>query len=228
MQVRYSIAVFVLLFLSDVAAKADFVVASNLPTNWLDIGVWEEVGLIAPAYNDYNNVSNGQTFIPRLSGDLTEVDALIGAGLTQPLDGSPPLQISIHTSNSGIPLSRLGTVELPASAFSSITNSDNTRETIDFRLFHIQLSAGSQYMVTFETPFGLPGTHGGHSPFFIGRAISSLGITASVARDGVNWEVYPGVRELAIEVRAIPEPSILHVALIAACLSGAMFTRRLR
>lgn len=63
-------------------------------------------------------------------------------------------------------------------------------------------------MIAFETPFGLEGRDGGGSPYFIAHSPSRTGISASLARNGTVWEQFSDPRQLAIEVRAIPEPTI--------------------
>lgn len=192
-------------------ANADIVVASNLPATQIYTGAWEEVGLIAPDYNNYNNVSKGQSFTSQLTGVLTTVDALIASGRS----GEPPLNISIYTSNAGIPVTRLGTVQMASSRFARFLFSNNYRETIDFTHLKIPLVYGNEYLVAFETPFGLAGTHGGHSPYLIGWPESqALGRTASQARNGIDWEVFR-TRELGIEVRGIPEPASAALLLTA-------------
>lgn len=188
-------------------AHGDYIVASNLPPVQVDTSAWEEVGLIAPNYNGYVNVSKGQTFIPHTSGVLTEVDALIGFGNPPSVAVYPPLQLSVFTSNAGIPLSQLASVELPMTDFSWYLGSDYTRETIDFSEFKIPLASGAEYMIVFATPFGVAGSHGGHSAYLIGYPQKFLGLSASQARDGITWERFGDIREIAIEVRAVPEPN---------------------
>ena len=199
-------------------ANADVIVASNLPATQFSTLAWEEVGLIAPHYNNYNNVSKGQPFIPRYSGILTTIDTLISLGRVPPAPASPPLNVSIYSSNAGIPIAQLGTRQYSTSSFSShLVTSSHKRIAVDFSQFDIQLVAGDQYMVVFHTPFGVSGEHGGHSPYLVGYPTTFLGLTASQAPNGIDWEVFTGHREIAIEVRAIPipEPGAGTLALLA-------------
>jgi hypothetical protein len=206
---------------------ADYVVASNLLPAQIYATAFEEVGLIAPNYNNYNNVSKGQTFIPNVSGVLTEVDALVIRGEPKNVTAYPPLRVSIFTSNAGIPMSHLATIQVPRSRFSPFVIAGNFRETFDFRDYNIALTAATEYMIVFATQFGVVGTGGSESPYLIGWPRTKIGLNASQARDGITWERFGGSRELAIEVRAevqeIPEPA----ALTLLCLStGWVFLRR--
>jgi hypothetical protein len=193
---------------------------------------WEEVGLIAPAYNNYNNVSKGQTFIPTASGTLTEIDALVVYGKPPSSEDFPPLQVTVATSLAGIPVTSLATITMPKDRFTYRLTSTEARHTFDFKDFRIRLDAGAQYMVLFETPFGVAGENGVHSAYFAGwPAQRKLGLTASLARDGQNWERFsdgrlPDTRELAIEVKAVPEPATLGLILIAVLLSRCCFRGR--
>jgi hypothetical protein len=228
MQTKYMSAGLIIALLLSAKVEADVVVASNLPATQVHTYAWEEVGLIAPNYNNYNNVSKGQSFIPQHSGNLTTVDALISLGRFPPAPGSPPLNISIYTSNAGIPIAQLGTVQRLTSDFTPHLSSSHTRETIDFSELEIPLLAGDQYMVVFHTPFGVSGTHGGHSPYLAGYPQTFLGLTASQARNGIYWEVFPGHREIAIEVRAIPipEPGASTLAVLVIAVSALNPRRR--
>jgi hypothetical protein len=218
------------------SAKADFIVASNFAAGQVYTQAWEEVGLIAPKYNNVNNSAVGQTFIPQSNAKLTEVDALISAGYQHPVANSPPLRVSIATSMAGIPITNVATLELPATRFSSFFNSTNCRETFDFSAFGIDLVAGNEYMVLFQTPFGVTAPDTAvlnFTPYFVGFPQAFLGIVGSGASDGTNWQRYPGIKELAIEVRAVPEPStftMLVVCGIGVCVPSLYQcrTRRFR
>jgi hypothetical protein len=84
-----------------IAVTGDFIVASNLLDGQLRSNVAEEVGLISPTYNNFDNRKVGQSFVPQSSGVLTSVDALVRRG-DQPLSAVPPLEVSIYSSGSGI------------------------------------------------------------------------------------------------------------------------------
>lgn len=208
---------------------ADYVVAGNLPETQLDSLGFEEVGWVyhSDRYN-YDNISKGQAFIPRVSGTLTEIDALIAYGIAELERPYPPLRVSVFTSDAGIPLTHLATREFPKEEFTEYdpgSDETHTRFTVDFSEFLVPLLAGSEYIVTFSTPFG----DVEHSPYLIGypNRYMGLGITASVARDGHTWERFGDVigtndAELAIEVRAIPEPeSIVQLLLASLILASA-------
>ena len=208
------------------AALPGYVVASNLPATQITTSAWEEVGLIAPSYNNYNNVSKGQQFVAAFDGTLTTVESLVGVGFLQSPSVSPPLNVSIYTASAGIPITLLGTTTTPASSFSSFNPPAPTdhREIFDFSSLSIPLVAGHQYLVAFDTPFGVAGRSGSNSPYLIGYPQMFLGLTASQARNGHDWELFTGHREIAIEVRAVPEPSTILLALTA----FAAFTIRCR
>jgi hypothetical protein len=215
-------------FLSVSIVSADVVVASNLPPATVDSGAWEEVGLIAPSYNNYNNVSKGQSFTSHITGTLTTVDALIGAGGSTPIPGSPPLNVSIYSSNDGIPLTVLGTIQVPVSSIAG-RFAPNNRERIDFSDLGIPLVSGNEYMVAFETPFGISGTNGTHAPYHVGWPPARvLGQPASQARNGVDWEVMGNAREIGIEVRAIPEPDAVVLFFISTTALLAMSNTTIR
>src|SRR5436190_16851891 len=99
------------------AVQGDFVVASNLLDGQTSSNASEEVGLIAPAYNNFNNRKVGQSFVPLSPGILTNVVAMVTRG-SQPLSATPPLDVSVYSSAAGIPLSQLATLSFPASDFS--------------------------------------------------------------------------------------------------------------
>jgi hypothetical protein len=220
MNLKSTITLLVILFTFVGKSHADDVVASNLLPAQNYVTAFEEVGLIAPNYNNYNNVSKGQTFIPNVSGVLTEVDALVIRGEPNNVTAYPPLRVSIFTSNAGIPMSHLATIQVPRSSFSPFVISGNFRETFDFRNHNIALTAAAEYMVVFATQFGVVGTGGSESPYLIGwpSRTTKMGLSASQARDGIIWERFGDSRELAIEVRAdiIPEPSALALMLFSA------------
>jgi hypothetical protein len=203
------------------ASRADYVVADNLPDAQTTCDYWEEVGLISPLQNGDNNVAKGQEFVPQLSGLLTTIDALITSSFDAPIVGSPPLDVSIYTSTAGIPGTLLGTVLRQPSDFPFFLNDLSKRATIDFTQLHLSLAAGQQYMVTFETPFGISGDIGTDAPYFVGTELSVrnpsppmlLDHYASFAQNGTNWQVFND-RELAIAVHAIPEPNALALFLL--------------
>lgn len=157
---------------------------------------------------------------------LTTVETLIGAGFFAPVANSPPLKISIYAANGGLPSALLGTRQIQASKFHVATSFD-IRETIDFTSLAIPLVQGQQYLIAFETPYGVVASRAALGPYFIGYPNSLMGVTASQARNGIDWEVFTGDRELAIEVRAIPipEPSSLAIILLGATLTTARYRR---
>jgi hypothetical protein len=178
------------------ALSPEFVVASNMTDAQVNTNAWEEIGLIAPNYKDYNNVSKGQSFLSQSNGMLTTIDALVAAGLTSPSPDSPPLNVSMYSSSDGIPVTRLGTLTISATAFAPLLGHSNHRVTFDFSPLDINLESGQEYLIAFETPFGINGHNGGDSPFFAGWSPSSLagshaislGRNLSFAADGTVWQ----------------------------------------
>jgi hypothetical protein len=218
-------------------APTDLVVATNLTDAQVDTNAWEEIGLIAPAYNNYNNRSVGQSFNPQSSGILTTVDALIAAGRFSPVPGSPPLNVSIYTSAAGIPIASLGTLTFPASDFSPLLTSASNRETFDFSQFQIVLETAQEYLIAFETPFGINGRSGSDSPFLAGWSPTSLdgdhslslGENLSSATNGSDWQLSSYYKELGIVVRATPEPGSGCLLLVGIGLMNASrYDRRRR
>jgi hypothetical protein len=206
---------------------ADVVVASNLPPLTTRTTAWEEVGLISPTYNNYNNVGKGQAFVAASSGALTTVEALVARGTT-PGQTRPPLRVSVYTASDGLPIEVLGTKQY-TSGFGPVGSSSNTRVAFDFRDLLIRLEAGSEYFIAFETPFGNIGTNGTHAPYFVGFSIdppeTHLGRPLALARNSVDWEIYSGKRELFLTVRATPEPTSIAM-LVPACILASLVRRR--
>jgi hypothetical protein len=217
---------FVAVFLCAIASRAiaatgDFVVASNLLDSQLRSNAAEEVGLISPTYNNFNNRKVGQSFVSQLSGILTSVDAMVIRG-SVPLSAEPPLDVSIYSSLAGIPIAQLATLSFPASVFSDGFPLDQ-RKTFDFSQFQIPLDSSHEYMVTFGTAYGVNGSNGSNSPYLVdwspssldGNHAISLGRNLSSAPDGINWQTRSFYQELGIVVRAIPEPSTLVLSILA-------------
>jgi hypothetical protein len=204
-----TIAVHCLAFalMTSATSKAERVTASNLPAHQVHTYAWEEVGLIAPMYNEYNNVAKGQSFIAQLGGPLTTVEALVTLGPSKPVANHPPLKVSIYTSSDGIPITRLATVERMASDFEGFLVTGFSRKVFDFANRQVKLTAGNEYMIAFETPYGIAGSHGGDSAHLIGYPQEFLGLNASQAPDGVHWEEFSDHRELGIVARVVPEPA---------------------
>jgi hypothetical protein len=206
-------ATLVVAFWPSAAAIADVVVASNLPTTQLSTLAWEEIGMIDPRYNNYNNDSKGQQLIPSASGVLTTVDALIGVYSSSPPPNYPPLNVSIYTSLAGIPITKLATRSFPETAFFVISDtSKKHRTTIDFSASQIPIVAGNQYLVAFETPYGVNTQNNAPIPYLAGYPETFLGLPASQARDGIHWELFGDPREIGISVSVVPEPSTLVLA----------------
>jgi hypothetical protein len=204
------------------AVSGDFIVASNLLDDQTRSSAAEEVGKIAPPYS--NNGKVGQSFTPLSSGTLTSIVAMVTHG-RQSLSATPPLDVSVYSSASGIPVTQLAKLSFPAADFSSFTAFGDRRKTFDFSQFHIPLDRNREYMVTFGTPFGINAQNGLDSPFLIDWSPASaawndhslsLGRNLSLASDGISWQVVnTSYRELGIVVLAIPEPSTFMLSVIA-------------
>jgi len=204
-------------------AQCDYIVAGNLSPEVFNTFAWEEIGLISPRYNNYNNVSKGQSFIAQESGLLTEIDALVAYRQPPSLAAYPPLRVTISTANAGIPATPLATLTFPKEHFTALLDSSDTRHTFDFANFRVPLVAGSEYMVLFDTPFGVAGTNGIHSAYFAGwPAARTLGVPVSVAMNGQDWQRTTWATELAIEVRAVPEPSAILSMVITVLASSCV------
>jgi hypothetical protein len=207
--------------------KADVIAASNFPMGQTSTNGWQEIGLIAPRYNNFNNSNWGQSFVATADGLLTTVDTLLAAGMEQRLSGSPPLSVSFHKSVAGLPVAKLGTVSYTANDFFSVFGSDDHRVMIDFTAFAIPIRTGEEYLVAYETPFGLPGTNGSHAPYFVGLVLDNpipFGRTTSVARNGIDWEVTPPPTppytfELATRIWTTPEPTVGQLLIMAVAIA---------
>jgi hypothetical protein len=217
-------------FLQTSISSADFIVAQNLPASQQYGDYFETIGLIAPNINRFN-ARVGQSFISQAAAKLTTVEALVAAGDSGPIAGSPPLDVSIYESSIGVPTALLGTVQRPASDFTYQISGLSQRATFDFSALNIPLVAGKNYIVVFSTPFGINGQGEIDSPYLISDELSpknptpplAVGESASIALNGSDWNVF-GDRELAITVHGIPEPS----GFLLALLGLATFTCRRR
>jgi hypothetical protein len=208
-------------------AKADYVVASNLPDSQNYSIFWWPIG-------DTDYGVTGQPFTSTSSGILTTIDALMGGGFTWPVANSPPLEISLFNSVNDLPTTLLGTVERNPGDFHIVRNfpDANNRYTFDFSQFQIPLTAGNEYFLAFQTPTLIaaefPETD---APYFSGLAVAdfspfspmSLGKFALIQKNGINWQTNSGF-ELAITVHAVPEPTCIHL-LAAAALLGCVARR---
>jgi hypothetical protein len=224
------LAIALLPFLQSTSAKADYIVASNLPTTQTITNSWDEIGVITTVNNE-NNVAAGQTFTPNANGILTTVDALLSCAEDAPLPNSPPLNISVYTAINSGPGILLATVQKQASDFPIVNFSGDHRSTIDFSQYQIPLTAGQQYFLEFATPAGVVGFSPAHAPYFVGRQQNpsppfSLGEFSSVASNHIDWQIDP-TAELAITVHAVPEPTTC-IILLAAMLLGGMMRRSAR
>lgn len=232
MQVKYAVISALGLLPYSLVAKADYIVATNLPPSETYSDSWDGVGVNSEfPVPGYTNRAAGQTFSASSGGTLTTVDALMAAGSEQPVPNSPPLNISIYNSVNNLPTTLLGTVQKNASDFNVILNfpSLEHRYSFDFSQFHIALTTGGQYFIAFQTPTGVAGLTEDDSPYFVGLELSSrnqnpplvLETFASVRNDGIIWEPDTG-NELAIKVHAVPEPNrayILAAGALATCLT---------
>ena len=94
----------------------------------------------------------GPSFTPQRRVTHTVVRRRIGAGNFEPVPNSPPIDISIFTSVNGIPVDRLGTVQV-RERFSHHASAVDHRYSIDFS--HSNSStAGEHYFLAFQTPNG--------------------------------------------------------------------------
>jgi hypothetical protein len=217
-------------FLQSTIAKADYIVASNLPATQIVTNTWAEVGLITPAEN-YNNEAAGQPFTPNASGILTTIDALLSSAIPQPSPpDSPPLNISIYTALNSAPGTLLGTVQKHSGDFPPLSGSGDHRSTIDFTQFQIPLLAGQRYFLEYETPVGIVAGGGADAPYFVGSQLAptapyTLGEFSSVAPNHTDWQV-DSMAELAITVHAVPEST--DASLLVGMLLGCMMRRSTR
>ena len=214
-----------LAFIQSTTAKADYIVASNLPAQ-TGTNSWDEVGLITT--DRYSNVAAGQSFTPIASGILTTIDALLSSASAPRPPDLPPLNISVYTAVNSGPGMLLATVQKQESDFPSLNSYGDHRQTIDFSQFQIPLTLGLHYFVEFETPIRVVGGSGPNAPYFVGRQLSpsppySLGEFSSVAPNHTDWQVDSSA-ELAITVHAVPEPATW-INLFAAMLLGCIMRR---
>ncbi len=232
MQIEYVLILALGLLPYSLVARADYIVATNLPPAEAYSDSYDGIGVDSQfPMPGYFNRAAGQTFTANAGGTLTTVDALMAAGSEQQVPNSPPLNISIYNSVNNLPTTLLGTVQKNASNFNVILNfpSLEHRYSFDFSQFQIPLTAGGQYFVAFHTPTGVAGLTEDDSPYFVGLKLSSrnqnpplvLGTFASVRNDGIKWEPDTG-NELAITVHAVPEPNgvyLLAASAFATCLN---------
>lgn len=211
-------------------SSADFIVAQNLPASQQYGDSFYDIGVIA-TQTDENNPRVGQSFISNVNAKITTIDALVTAGNFGPIADSPPLDVSLYESESGIPTALLGSVQRPASDFTYQSSGIGQRATFDFSPLNIPLVAGQNYMVVFSTPFGINGLSGFDAPYLVAAALSSrnpiasveLGEFASFAPHGSDWNItIEG--ELTIAVNGAPEPCGLALSL----LGLTAFARRIR
>jgi hypothetical protein len=208
-----------ILCLSAPSAHADVIAASNFPADQKSTNGWQEIALNSPPYNGYTNSAWGQSFVANSSGILTTVDTLLAAGFESPMPGSPPLVVSFHESVAGLPTVNHAAIQYTAAAFHSIVGTTDHRVTIDFSDFRIPIHAGSEYIVTYQSPFGVGGKSGSYAPYFVGLILGNpipFGRVTTLARNGVDWERSPAPTppftvELATRVWVTPEPKSLHM-----------------
>ena len=236
---RLTLASAVFVFLVAAQCQADVIAANNFPAGQQSTNGWAEVAVILPSFSYvYNNVRRGQSFIATSSGLVTRLDTLLAAGLDHPNLQSPPLDVSIYESNDGIPGTRLGTVSYDAADFFAVFGSDDHRLTVDFLSLAIAIHAGEEYLVAYESPFGVVGTYSSDAPYFIGLVLDNpipFGRGLSAAYNGIDWEMThptpPFTFELATRVWVTPEPTsglLLVFAAMALALapSGRRSTKR--
>lgn len=204
--------------------------ASNLEPGQQWTGAWEEVGLSAWGAT---NIAKGQSFIAEAGGQLQSLNTLISAGADDRISNSPPLNISICTSNGGVPSLCLAQVTRTALDFQPILQSDNHLVSIDFSDFGISIIKGNEYMVLYECPYPIVGPDSDYSPFFVGTIAngpSSLGRQNSFSQDGHNWEFLTPAPEftfeLATQVILVPEPVFSELLLFAALSMGTHRNRQ--
>jgi hypothetical protein len=105
--------------------------------------------------------------------------------------------------------------------FPTLLVTGGKRQTFDFTPLQIPLTAGHEYFVSFETPFGVFSSNGLNAPFYVGviQFTPVLDRMAAFAADGVHWQLYTNT-EVLLTVRAIPEPSYIATALTAIAIIG--------
>lgn len=206
----------VLLYLISSSAHAEVIAANNFSAEQKLMDVREEIGMNYPAYNNYTNSAWGQSFIANVGGHLTKLETLLAVGRGKKIPTTPPLVVSFCESTNGIPTSTLGAISFSPEDFNTLSVNLNYREAIDFSNFRIPIRAGSEYIVTYQSPFSLPATSTSDAPYHIGIPLVGrvlFGRDVTLARNGVNWELATG-RELALTVWVMtPEPTSLHLLL---------------
>jgi len=221
------------LLVSTLAAvsEGDVITASNFPAERQSTNGWQEIALISPTYNNYHNSNWGQSFVAEISGQLTRVDTLLAAGLGSRIAGSPPLSVSIYRSMDSLPAQKLGSVTFSATSFPAVFDTNDHRVAVDFSSQGIALVANREYIVTYETPFGISSGDRIVAPYYVGLVLENpipFGRVTSLARDGVHWEKSPAPTppytfELATRVWVVPEPAtsaLVVVSLILSALPG--------
>jgi hypothetical protein len=235
MDPRSALASAVIVFFVAAQCRADVLAANNFPEGLQSTNGWAEVGVILPSLNYvYDNVRRGQSFIAHSSGNVTRLDTLLAAGLGHLVPQSPLLDVSIYESNDGIPGTKLGTVSYAAPDFFAVFESEDHRVTVDFSSLAIAIHAGEEYLVAYESPFGVVGTDSSDAPYFVGLVLDNpipFNRGLSAAYNGVDWEmthpIPPFTFELATRVWVIPEPtSELFLVVAAMALASPSSSRR--
>lgn len=147
----------------------------------------------------------------------------MAAGLSTRTPGSPPLAISIYESIDYLPTTLLGSVSFVAGNFPTVFGSNDHRKTVDFSAQAIPIVAGNEYIVTYETPFGIAFNDRINAPYYAGLVLGNpipFGRVTTVARNGIDWEKSPAPRppytfELATRVWVTPEPAAIHLLALA-------------
>jgi len=201
----------------------EVIVADNIPTGRQTSLAWDSVGLIAPSWNSSENNSKGQFFTPTNSGTLTTIQTILASGFYERVVDAPPLDVSIYTSNAGIPVEKLGTRRFSSTDFYPVNGWDNHLVTIDFSSLDIGLIGGEGYMVLYESPYGVIGKDDRDAPYQLGLLVNppaSLGSSYSIARNGADWEVakisppYTFQLDTTVRVNIVPEPTSGNLALL--------------
>jgi hypothetical protein len=121
--------------------------------------------------------------------------------------------VSFSESNAGLPTTNLGAVSYTALDFNSVYGTASHLVTVDFANFKIPIHTGSEYIVTYRSPFGVP-TMNYDAPYYVGLVLDNpipFGRVTTVAENGVDWRrslppIPPYTFELATRVWVTPEP----------------------
>jgi PEP-CTERM motif-containing protein len=203
-------------------ARADIVVASNLPSGFslssFDIGIGFSNG------TTFTNEAAAQEFTAQASGHLTTLTST----LEQVSAGGVPLIVSFFTVSGSSPGSLLGSVTIPQSQVSS--NVFTTLSNFDISAANVNVTAGQSYIVTFTvtTPIAssdryLAGLLNPNASFFGFQPLFSTNGGTTWAGEGIPNEV--GLTLFAAS--AAPEPSSLTLLGVAG-VAGLVFGRRWR